>query len=296
MGSICQEAYGAEILVYDNASTDDSIAWIKGHLPQVSVIESLTNRGFCGGYNDCFRYIHAPFTVLLNSDVEVTEGWLAPLLNALRTNALVAAVQPKIKAYHQKTHFEYAGAAGGYLDWLGYPFCRGRIFETLEEDLGQYDDQAQVFWASGACMAIRTSVFKDLGGFDERFFAHMEEIDLCWRAQLAGHQIWYVPTSTVYHVGGASLSYGSARKIRLNFRNNMMMLAKNLHGWQKFQVLFLRLILDGVAGLFALTKGQWTTPWAIIQGHFQFYGSKPSPHNSPKNNQVKLAQISIVWA
>jgi GT2 family glycosyltransferase len=293
---VVQHTEGAQLLVYDNCSTDGSVAYIRQHHPEVLLIEGKENLGFCGGYNQAFKHIETPYTVLLNSDVEVTPHWLEPLVAELHQHPDVAAVQPKIKSYAQRTHFEYAGAAGGYLDALGYPFCRGRIFETIEEDKGQYDTPQDVFWASGACLAIKTHVFKKLGGFDERFFAHMEEVDLCWRAQRAGYRIRVVPSSMVYHVGGGTLSYGSMNKLRLNFRNNLLMLSKNLSGWAKYRVLGARLVLDGVAALAGLAKGQWGAPWAILQAHAQFYRLTAS--NKPDENPkiVKPSKIYILQA
>ena len=218
---------GADIVVADNASTDDSVAVAAG-FSSVSVVQLDRNYGFADGYNKALAQIDAEYYLLLNSDVEVTEGWLAPLLSFMEGHPNAVACQPKILAYNNKTHFEYAGAAGGFIDRYVYPYCRGRMFDTLEEDKGQYDDVCRIFWATGAAMMVRSSAFHSAGGFDGRFFAHMEEIDLCWRMQLCGHKVTVVPQSLVYHVGGGTLPSSSPFKLFLNFRNNLLMLSNNL--------------------------------------------------------------------
>lgn len=260
-----------EVIVADNASTDNSIEFIKATYPNVSLLELDKNYGFAEGYNQALAKVKADIYVLLNSDVEVTQNWLAPVINVLHTNRSIVACQPKIKAFHKQTHFEHAGAAGGYIDTLGYPFCRGRIFDSVEEDSGQYDNQQEIFWASGAALFIKATHFHKIGGFDGDYFAHMEEIDLCWRLQKAGYKIMFVPDSTVYHVGGGTLSVENPTKTYLNFRNNLITILKNESGWKVFFIFFSRLILDGLAGLKFLTEGKLGNIWAIIKSHFYIY-------------------------
>ncbi|MEM6686591.1 MAG: glycosyltransferase family 2 protein, partial [Bacteroidota bacterium] len=218
----------ATIYVADNASADDSIDYIQTNFPTVKIIQNAQNGGYAKGYNDALPFVEEEIFCLLNSDIEVTENWLAPIRSEFEKHADTAIIQPKILDFKQKTHFEYAGAAGGYIDKYGYPFCRGRIFHTLEEDKGQYNTTEEIFWASGACFFIRKTVFEELGGFDEDFFAHQEEIDLCWRAFNLGYKAKYISESVVYHVGGATLDSTNPQKTYLNFRNSLCMLAKNL--------------------------------------------------------------------
>ena len=290
-----QHSGEAEILVYDNASTDRSVAYVKESHPHVRLQVGDENLGFCRGYNVAFAFIETPYAVLLNSDVEVTENWLEPLLDVLEKDMSTAAVQPKIKSYHKRDFFEYAGAAGGYLDRFGYPFCRGRVFDTVEQDVGQYDNDRPVFWASGACMALRTSLFKELGGFDERFFAHMEEIDWCWRAQRAGYIIRFAHQSTVYHVGGGTLGYDSPRKLFLNYRNNLLMLDNNLAGTSKYWTLGCRLVLDGASALYLFMKGNRQAIGVILKAHFAFYGLMGKKPQTSSINKVKRSRLSIVY-
>jgi GT2 family glycosyltransferase len=231
------------IIVADNASTDDSVSWLRTHYPNIRLIQLAQNFGFAKGYNEALKQVTADYYVLLNSDVEVTPAWLEPMVQLALTDATIAACQPKLLAYHQKDSFEYAGACGGWIDSLGYPFSRGRIFEVCEKDLGQYDQAQPIFWASGAALFIQASVYHALHGLDEFFFAHQEEIDLCWRLQLAGYTVMACPQAVVYHVGGGTLPVGE-RKIYLNFRNNLIMLWKNLSTVQKLRVFPLRLLLD----------------------------------------------------
>jgi GT2 family glycosyltransferase len=265
----------ATIYVADNASADDSIAYVKANFPTVKIIENAENGGYAKGYNDALPFVEEDIFCLLNSDVEVTENWLTPILELFKINPETAIVQPKILDFKQKTHFEYAGAAGGYIDKYGYPFCRGRIFHTLEKDEGQYDDVSDIFWASGACLFIRKSVFQELNGFDEDFFAHQEEIDLCWRAFNLGYAAQYISESVVYHVGGATLDSTNPRKTYLNFRNSLCMLAKNLPKGKLFPIIFTRLVLDGIAAIQFLTKGKFKHFIAIIKAHFHFYARFP---------------------
>ena len=246
----------AEVVVADNASTDDSVEVVQRLFPTVKLIRLERNWGFADGYNKALEQVDAEYSILLNSDVEVTKGWIAPMLAALEADSNVVACQPKILDYKRKTHFEYAGAAGGFIDRYGYPYCRGRIFDTLEEDKGQYDTVCDISWATGAALMIRTAEYRAAGGLDGRFFAHMEEIDLCWRLRARGRRILCVPQSTVYHVGGATLSKSNPKKTYLNFRNNLLMLYKNLPQEELPSVMRMRCLLDYVAALkFLLTCG-----------------------------------------
>ncbi len=246
--SVCESSGpDAAIWVADNASTDDSVQFVKDNFPSVQILQIPTNLGFAGGYNYAIDRIDGEYTVLLNQDVEVTGDWLTPLIKLLDNNPGIGAAQPKLRSYHQRQFFEYAGAAGGMMDALGYPFCRGRLFDHLEEDQGQYEEPAEIFWASGAALFLRTELYRQLGGLDDEFFAHMEEIDLCWRIRRAGYQIMYEPQSTVFHVGGGSLERDNPNKLYLNFRNNGRMLVKNLPATRLIWLLPLRLILDTIA-------------------------------------------------
>ena len=253
----------ANIIVADNGSSDDSISILHEEFPSVRVIPLDQNYGFAEGYNRAIAQTESDYTVLLNSDVEVTEGWLTPLLSYLESHPDVAAVQPKIRSWLKRNYFEHAGAAGGYLSRFYFPYCRGRILWHVEEDKGQYDTTAEVDWTSGACMCVRTSVYKECGGLDASFFAHMEEIDLCWRMRIAGWHLACVPQSTVYHLGGGALSYESPRKTYLNHRNNLLMIYKNKqHPWG---VLFVRQILDYAAAFFYLLQGRFGAFKAVFQ-------------------------------
>ncbi|NUY82303.1 glycosyltransferase family 2 protein [Flavobacterium sp. MAH-1] len=269
--SVAEYSQGAEIWVADNASTDDSVAFVQSAYPDIKIVQNPTNMGFAGGYNQALKSIDADIYVLVNSDIEVTENWLSPILSVFEKEPETAIIQPKIRDFKRKEYFEYAGAAGGFIDSYGYPFCRGRLFDTLEKDEGQYDDDCEILWASGACFFIRKKLFDELGGFDADFFAHQEEIDLCWRAFNAGHTTKYVASSTVFHVGGATLSEGSPRKIHLNFRNSLLMLVKNLPSNTLFSTIFIRLCLDGIAGIRFLTQGKPAQCWAVASAHFAFY-------------------------
>ncbi|MFK7949053.1 MAG: glycosyltransferase family 2 protein [Saprospiraceae bacterium] len=260
-----------EIIVADNASTDDSVDFLKTTYPNITLVQLDKNYGFAEGYNQALKDVNANIYVLLNSDVEVTDNWLAPVITVLKMNRTVVACQPKIRAFHNKTHFEHAGAAGGYMDSLGYPFCRGRLFDNVEKDEGQYDNQHEIFWATGAALFIKSAQFHKIGGFDGDYFAHMEEIDLCWRLRKAGYQILAVPQSTVYHVGGGTLNTENPYKTYLNFRNNLITILKNENGWKVYYIFFLRLILDGLAGLKFLMEGKFKNIWAIIKAHFYIY-------------------------
>jgi len=262
------------IIVADNNSSDDSVDFLRNNFPEVELIINDVNGGFAKGYNDALKKVNAEFYLLLNSDVEVTEGWLDPLLEVMK-NPKVAGCQPKIKAWDRRDEFEHAGASGGYMDHYYYPFCRGRIFDAIEKDHGQYDHEADIFWATGACMLIRSSVYWEAGALDERFFAHMEEIDLCWRAQRMGYSFKAVPSSVVFHVGGGTLSYMSPQKTFLNFRNSLLMIHKNHPGFI-FWMMFRRLSLDGMAALHFLSKGQFRHFWAVLKSHVSYYWLFPT--------------------
>ncbi len=293
--SVIENADGYEIIIADNASTDDSLAFLQNHYPTLKSIQLSTNQGFAGGYNNALKEVEAEYYVLLNSDVEVSANWTKPVIDLMDTDKSIAACQPKIRSYHQKTHFEYAGAAGGYIDWLGYPFCRGRVFDSYEEDQGQYEDTQEIFWATGACMFVRASVFHQLGGFDAHFFAHMEEIDLCWRMKNNGHKIMYSSASTVYHVGGGTLHKSNPRKTFLNYRNGLAMLYKNIPADKLFSTILLRLILDGISGVKLLVDGSFADFLAIIKAHFAFYAMIPKLERKSPKNVSKIYQKSIVW-
>lgn len=261
----------ADIYVADNASTDDSIAYVKRVFPSVKIIENAVNGGYAKGYNDALQSVDADIYCLINSDVEVTKNWLTPILDIFRSDKNTAIIQPKILDFKDKTKFEYAGAGGGFIDLYGYPYCRGRVFNYLEKDSKQFDDISDIFWASGACFFIRSKVYHQIHGFDEDYFAHQEEIDLCWRTQNIGFNVKYVGTSTVYHVGGATLQETNPHKTYLNFRNSLLNVVKNVpKKWFLF-VVFSRLILDGIAGLKFIIELRPIHTWAILKAHLSFY-------------------------
>jgi GT2 family glycosyltransferase len=260
-----------ELWVADNCSADGSIEYLKEHFPEVQLLVFDRNYGFSGGYNRALAAIEAEYYILLNSDVEVTAGWTGPLLELMDNDPEVAACMPKIKDLNSREYFEYAGASGGFIDFLGYPFCRGRIFDVVEKDSGQYDDQREVFWATGACMMIRSADWHRAGGFDERFFAHMEEIDLCWRLKNAGKKIMVVPSSVIYHLGGGTLPTGNSRKIWFNFRNSLLMLLKNLPPGRLY-MLIIRLALDWLSVIKFLFSFSFDSALAVVKAHFSFFG------------------------
>lgn len=291
-----------EVVVADNASVDDSVIFMQQAFPSIRLIVNKTNQGYAGGYNEALAQIDTPFYVLLNSDVELTENWLPPLLSFMESDAQIGAVQPMIKSFYEKNKFEYAGAAGGFLDFLGYPFCRGRLFDQVEEDRGQYNSTIECHWVSGACMMVRKEVFEKVGRLDADFFAHMEEIDICWRMRLAGYKMYGVADSIVYHVGGGTLPQGSPRKTYLNFRNNLSMLVKNVDGNAVFLIIFLRLILDGIAALQSIIKHRnFQDTMAIWSAHYAFYGllgkniQKRKEVFRLQKVSVKLYPKSIIW-
>ena len=270
--SVVEYSPEATIYVVDNASTDDSNSYIKAFYPTVTIVKNDSNLGFANGYNEALKNIDAEVFALVNSDIEVTKNWLQPIIKTFENESSTAIIQPKILDYKRKDYFEYAGAAGGYIDQYGYPYCRGRIFDTLEKDNGQYNDNCEIFWASGACFFIRSQVYQELNGFDGEFFAHQEEIDLCWRAINEGYKIKYNSQSVVYHVGGATLQQGNPMKTFLNFRNSLLMLTKNLPEEKLYKILVARMVLDGVAGIQFLVKGKPKHLWAILKAHWSFYG------------------------
>lgn len=269
--SVVRFSSEATIYVADNASSDDSVAFIKNTYPSVKIIQNTDNFGFAKGYNQALRFVEEEYYALVNSDIEVTENWLTPVIDLFDSEPETAIIQPKILDYKNKQMFEYAGAGGGFIDKYGFPFCRGRIFQTLEKDKGQYNDTIDIFWASGACFFIRKEIYRNLDGFDEDFFAHQEEIDLCWRAFNQNLKVKYCGKSTVYHVGGATLKDSNPHKTFLNFRNSLWMMLKNLPKNKLFPVLFLRLAQDGLAGVKFMTEGKFSHLWAILKAHFYFY-------------------------
>lgn len=274
--SVVQHSSNHEIYVIDNGSTDDSVAFIRSTYPTINIVQLDDNYGFCGGYNKGLAQISADYFILLNSDIEVTANWIDIQLEEIKKDPSIVACQPKIKAFKDKTKFEHAGASGGYIDLLGYPFCRGRIFMNEETDTGQYNETQDIFWATGAALLIKADIFHKLGGLDETFFAHMEEIDLCWRIKNAGYRIISVPKSEVFHLGGATLNYDNPRKTYLNFRNGLAIMLKNLPGSYVIPVILMRMILDGVAGIEFFILGYFSHTWAVVRAHFAFY--KRIPH------------------
>lgn len=282
---IIKYSEGASIWVADNASNDDSIDFVKNHYPQIKILVNKSNLGFAGGYNEALKHIESRYYVILNSDIEVTEGWLNPLIEVLEYDNKIVACQPKLLDYNKRDYFEYAGASGGFIDRYGFPFCRGRVFMQLEKDQGQYQDSIPVFWASGACLVIRSEAFHAVGGFDDSFFAHMEEIDLCWRLQNQGGQIVCVPRSTIFHVGGGTLPRKNSRKTYLNFRNNYLILYKNYPRKHLRLILTFRLFFDWFAALHFLMSGHWGDFCAVFRAQRDFYLKR-------KNYRSKRSQLN----
>lgn len=295
--SVVQFSPEATVYVADNASTDDSVAFVKANFPTVQIVRNSANFGFAEGYNEALKEIDAEIYALVNSDIEVTEKWLKPIIDTFEAEPNTAIIQPKLLDFKNKAYFEYAGAAGGYIDKYGYPYCRGRVFDTVEKDLGQYDNDCEIFWASGACFFIRSSVYKELNGFDAAFFAHQEEIDLCWRTLNKGYKIKYKYESIVYHVGGATLQQGNPKKTFLNFRNSLLMLSKNLPQNKLFTILFIRMILDGIAGIQFIFQGKFTHFSAILKAHYSFYTLLSATYNKRGDFQSKTyySANSIVY-
>jgi GT2 family glycosyltransferase len=286
------------IIVADNASTDDSVLFLQTNFPQVELLQSNINYGFAKGYNFFLQQVKSDYYVLLNSDVEVTANWIEPVIELMETNEQIAACQPKIKSFHNRQEFEYAGAAGGWIDALGYPFSRGRLFDAVEKDEAQYDDAAPVFWASGAAMFIKANSFHAMHGFDEFFFAHQEEIDLCWRLQRSGYLIYVCPQSVVYHVGGGTLPSGNPQKVFLNFRNNLVMITKNLPLGELLWKLPLRFMLDAISAWKELLGGKGTYWLAVFKAHFAFLGwliSNQTKFKAPYPVLQGVYKGSVVW-
>ncbi|MFY7816643.1 MAG: glycosyltransferase family 2 protein [Chryseobacterium taeanense] len=283
--SVVRYSRQADIYVIDNLSTDGSIDFLQTNFQEVKVIKNDENYGFAGGYNEGLKKINNDFYCLLNSDVEVTENWIEPILDLFDKNPEISAIQPKILSYDQKDYFEFAGAGGGLIDNIGYPYCRGRIFDEVEKDHGQYDDETEIFWASGCCLFIRSKDFWEQRGFDERFFAHQEEIDLCWRLINSGKKIFYTGKSKVYHVGGGTLNKQSAKKTFLNMRNNLSMLLKNLPFPYLILIIFSRLCLDGLAAIYFGYKYGIAHFWAVGRAHFSFYLQAPGTWKRRQKNQ-----------
>ncbi len=270
-GVLATDYENFEVVLADNASKDDSVEFVRQNFPTVKIIVLSENYGFAGGYNKALAQVKADYFVLLNSDVEVPKDWLKPLVALAESDFKIAAIQPKLLDYKDKTKFEYAGGSGGFIDKYGYPFCRGRWFNHLEMDNGQYNDSREIFWATGACFLIRSKYWEQANGLDEDFFAHMEEIDLCWRLKNSGYKIMVCPQSVVYHVGGGTLPVGNPRKTYLNFRNGLFLLCKNLHSSRLWQVLFIRFVMDGLAGIKFLTEFKFREIGAILKAHMVFY-------------------------
>lgn len=298
--TVISHSQGALIVVADNGSTDDSVEFIRKFFPTVQLINIERNLGFCGGYNFALKQVYATYYVLLNSDVEVTKGWLPPIVSLFKSDPTIAAIQPKILSFRHKTHFEYAGAAGGYLDALGYPFCRGRIFDKLEEDQGQFNDTVPIFWATGACHFVRSTIFHEMGGLDEDYFAHMEEIDFCWRLKRAGYQIYFEGGSTVYHVGGGTLSSASPKKTYLNFRNGLSLIFKHLPTSQLVWKLPLRVVLDWAAAVKFLLQPSPKDFFAVFRAQFDFFRNiqieiRKRSGLASKLNNFNVTQIYPNW-
>lgn len=293
----------AEIIIADNQSTDDSLIFLKENYPQVRVIRNSENGGFAKGYNDALKHVDAEYFILLNSDIEVTENWIAPIINLLDSDRSIAAAQPKILSFKNRNQFEHAGACGGFLDKYSYPFCRGRIFNIIEDDRSQYDDAREIFWATGAALFVRAELFRGENGFSEYFFAHMEEIDLCWRLKNKGHKIFVVPESKVYHVGGGTLDYMSPFKTYLNFRNNLFLIYRNKNKVNMFSYLIQRLTLDGLAGLKFISERKFKHCYQILRAHLHFYQALPRlkreraelMKNPMKSNEKGMYEGSVVF-
>ena len=291
LGTVVKFSLSHETVIYvaDNFSSDGSLEWVTDNFKDVKLIRFDRNHGFADGYNLALNQIDARYFVLLNSDIEVTEGWLQPLTSFMEKNQDVASCQPKIKSYYYKDHFEHAGAAGGFIDKYGYPFCRGRILNKVEKDTGQYDSAIDIFWSSGACMIVRADAWEKCGGFDSAFFAHMEEIDLCWRFSKAGYRVCYIPDSLIYHVGGGALSYKSPFKTYLNFRNSLFLLYKNLPDKNLYRILFIRRLLDGLAAIWFLLNGSFDSVKAVWRAHIDYY--KSISELKEKRKMVKNMEI-----
>ena len=282
----------SNLYVIDNASNDDSVSFLKENYSSIKVIINKKNLGYAGGYNEGVKNIKADYYVFINTDVEVTSNWLNPLFNKMESNSNIGACQPKILSEKNKNHFEYAGASGGYIDFLGYPYCRGRIFDTIEKDYGQYNEEKEVFWTSGSCMIIRSSLFHKLNGFDKDFFAHMEEIDLCWRIKRKGFINYCIPKSVIYHVGGETLSYLNPKKTYLNFRNNLIMISKNDRFINLLYKIPSRLILDIFAAIKILINKKSISHFtSILSAYLSFITFLPVIFFKKRNNKLKYIKL-----
>lgn len=290
----------AQLIVADNHSSDDSVLFMQEHYPQIRLIQNADNGGFAKGYNDALAQVDAQYYVLLNSDIEVSPNWIQPIITMMDQDETIACCQPKLRSFYKRDYFEYAGAAGGFMDYLGYPFCRGRIFDTIEEDKGQYDDVCEIFWATGAAMFVRAELYRKYGGLDADFFAHQEEIDFCWRMKNVGYKIMYSPHSVVYHIGGGTLPKSSARKTYLNFRNNLSLLYKNLPEKELKKIFLYRFFLDMLAALSFLLKGHIGEVKAVLKAYFDFYKMREVNRRKRDALTQKLPlsgiwQRSLVW-
>ncbi|MBR4198793.1 MAG: glycosyltransferase family 2 protein [Bacteroidales bacterium] len=298
--SVVEHSATAQIVVADNGSTDDSVEFLRTNYPQIQLVINDKNYGFAEGYNKALAHVEADYYVILNSDVEVTPNWIEPVVELMESDEKIAICQPKLLSHINRENFEYAGGAGGFIDRFGYPFCRGRVFSTLEKDEGQYDDVREVFWATGAAMFVKAPLFHKLGGFDGDFFAHMEEIDFCWRAKNSGYKVMYCPASKIYHVGGGTLPPSSPFKTFLNFRNNFALLYKNLRRISIAYVFPARIVLDYVAAVRFLTEGKPKEFWAVVRAHFAFYRMVPNlTRKRRKMDHRKVGEIyrgSVVFA
>lgn len=293
--------HNLQLIVGDNASTDDSVEFVRSAFPQIRIIENDRNYGFAEGYNKILEQVEADYLVLLNSDVEVPENWITPVIQAMEADQRIAAAQPKIKWQKDKSKFEYAGAAGGFLDQNAFPFCRGRLFDEVETDSGQYNDAKEIFWASGAAFFIKSEQWKESGGLDPDLFAHMEEIDLCWRLKNLGYQIIYCPDAEVYHVGGGTLDSNNPYKVFLNFRNNLIIMQKNMPAAEAVWAIFIRMCIDFVAWLQFIAKGKLAFAWAVNKAHFQFVKNMRKTGSKRGNKQLAFSRhtgvypSSVVW-
>jgi len=289
-----------EFIIGDNGSTDDSISYVEENFPMFKIIKNTENLGFAGGYNEILKRVEADYYILLNSDVEVTEGWIEPVIQQMEADPLLVACQPKIQSYHNKGEFEHAGAAGGYIDYFGFPFCRGRILDKVEKDHGQYNDAREVFWATGAALFIKSNAWKEAEGFDADFFAHFEEIDLCWRLKKMGYKVGYCPNSLVYHVGGGTLKTSNPHKTYLNFRNNLVMIQKNHSFMMAVWIIACRLWWDLFALIKFLFDGKSADAWAVSRGHQYFFKNffktaRKRKKYSQKENKKGRYKKSIIW-
>jgi len=290
---IANSSEDAEVIIADNASTDSSIEYLEQNHPEIRVIKHPLNGGFAKGYNDALTQINNEYYVLLNTDIEVTPGWIKPLVRLMDSDRRIAACQPKIKSYYNRNYFEYAGAAGGFVDKFGYPFCRGRMFQTIEEDTGQYDSETEIFWATGACMVVRASLYHRFGGFDNDFFAHMEEIDFCWQLKNAGYMIMFCPTSVVYHVGGGTLPKKSSLKTYLNFRNNLTLIFKNIPTERIISVFVTRWIFDWIAAIKFLLDGGIADFISVLKAHNYFI--RTLPKQLRKRRKISQSFVSGIY-